>query len=171
MWLTGGESNFFLIIKSYFCKKGLLLWFLWQCIPWCVEYSHFMQLCQHSELLPSAEISVTCNLFTINVFGGLPENCLATHARDTGGIASGFYWNYCIKPLNCKDKASLCIICQLNTVVVHNFNFKSFAEVLKCLSPLQSIWWVFEENVQVYHRYYPASPLWALEFGFYSFVQ
>jgi hypothetical protein len=78
-------------------------------------------------LLPSTEISVTRNLCTITVFGGLPENGLDTHAQDTGGIASGFSWNYCIKPLNCKAKASVCITCQLNTTVVHNF--KSFAEV------------------------------------------
>jgi hypothetical protein len=31
--------------------------------------------------------------------------------------------------MNCNGKASLCIICQLNTVVIHNFNFKSFAEI------------------------------------------
>jgi hypothetical protein len=80
-------------------------------------------------LLPSAEISVACNLFAINVFGGLTENCLVTHARDTDGIALGFSWNYCVKPLNFKAKASICIICQLHTVVIHNLNFKSFAEV------------------------------------------
>jgi hypothetical protein len=94
-----------------------------------VEYSHFTQLCQHSEFLPSVEISVACNLFTINTFGGLPGNCLATHAQDTDGIASGFSSNYCIKPLNCRAKDSICIICQLSSVVIHNFNFKSFTEV------------------------------------------
>jgi hypothetical protein len=63
------------------------------------------------------------------VFGGLPENCLAIRARNTDGIASDLSWNYCIKPLTCKAKASICIICLFNIVVIHDSNFKSFAEV------------------------------------------
>jgi hypothetical protein len=41
--------------------------------------------------------------------------------------------------------------------------------LLKCLSPLHGIWWIFEENVQVYDRYYPVSPLWALDVLFLFF--
>jgi hypothetical protein len=40
---------------------------------------------------------------------------------------------------------------------------KFMLRLLKCLSPLQGIWWIFEENVQVCHWHYPASTLWALD--------
>jgi hypothetical protein len=40
---------------------------------------------------------------------------------------------------------------------------KFMLRLLKCLSPLHGFWWMFEENVQVCHQYYPVPPVWTLD--------